>query len=33
LLRPGITEKIHERVVGMACEQGVAEGHHYPTDP
>src|SRR5207244_13530570 len=26
LLSPAITEAIHQRVVGLACEQGVARG-------
>jgi transposase, IS5 family len=32
LLGPAITEKIHQRVVGMACEEGVAKGRKLRTD-
>ena len=32
LLSPAITEEIHQRVVGLACEQGVASGRKLRTD-
>ena len=32
LLSPSVTEKIHERVVGVARQQGVAQGHKLRTD-
>src|SRR6266853_1927893 len=32
LLSPAITEEIHQRVVGLACEQGVAAGRKLRTD-
>src|SRR5260370_27894880 len=32
LLSPAITEAIHQRVVGLACEQGVASGRKLRTD-
>src|ERR1700676_5273953 len=32
LLSPAITEQIHQRVVGLACEQGVASGRKLRTD-
>ncbi len=32
LLSPAITETIHQRVVGLACEQGVARGDKLRTD-
>src|SRR6266478_9203541 len=32
LLGPSVTEKIHQRVVGLACEQGVAQGQKLRTD-
>ena len=32
LLGPSVTEKIHQRVVGLARQQGVAEGHKLRTD-
>jgi len=32
LLSPELTEQIHQRVVGMACEQGVAQGRKLRTD-
>jgi IS5 family transposase len=32
LLSPAITEEIHQRVVGLACEQGVAQGRKLRTD-
>ncbi len=32
LLGPSVTEKIHQRVVGLAREQGVAHGHKLRTD-
>lgn len=32
LLGPSVTEKIHQRVVGVACEEGVAEGRKLRTD-
>ena len=31
-LSPAVTEKIHQRVVGLACEQGVARGRKLRTD-
>jgi len=32
LLSPAVTEQIHQRVVAVACEQGVAQGHKLRTD-
>ena len=32
LLGPSVTEKIHERVVQVACQEGVAEGRRLKTD-
>jgi IS5 family transposase len=32
LLSPAVTETIHQRVVGLACEQGVARGDKLRTD-
>lgn len=32
LLSPAVTEEIHQRVVGLACEQGVARGDKLRTD-
>jgi IS5 family transposase len=32
LLGPSVTQKIHERVVEVACEQGVAQGRRLKTD-
>jgi IS5 family transposase len=32
LLSPAVTEEIHQRVVGLACEQGVAQGDKLRTD-
>ena len=32
LLSPAVTEEIHQRVVGLACEQGVAQGRKLRTD-
>ena len=32
LLGPAVTEKIHQRVVGIARQEGVAEGHKLRTD-
>ena len=32
LLSPALTEQIHQRVVGLACEQGVAQGRKIRTD-
>src|SRR6266446_6570015 len=32
LLSPAVTEEIHQRVVGLACEQGVAQGQKLRTD-
>ena len=32
LLSPAVTEQIHQRVVGLACEQGVAQGRKLRTD-
>jgi len=32
LLGPAVTETIHQRVVGLACEQGVARGDKLRTD-
>jgi transposase, IS5 family len=32
LLSPAVTEQIHQRVVGVACEQGVAPGRKLRTD-
>jgi transposase, IS5 family len=32
LLSPAITQEIHQRVVGLACEQGVAAGRKLRTD-
>jgi transposase, IS5 family len=32
LLSPQVTEQIHQRVVGLACEQGVAQGRKLRTD-
>ena len=32
LLSPAITQQIHQRVVGLACEQGVAQGDRLRTD-
>ena len=32
LLGPSVTEKIHRRVVGLAGEEGVAEGHKLRID-
>src|SRR5215467_6096009 len=32
LLSPSVTQKIHERVVEVACEQGVAQGRKLKTD-
>jgi transposase, IS5 family len=32
LLSPAVTEQIHRRVVGLACEQGVAQGDKLRTD-
>jgi transposase, IS5 family len=32
LLGPSVTKKIHQRVVGLAGQQGVAEGHQLRTD-
>ena len=32
LLGPSVTEKIHQRVVGLARQQGVAQGHKLRTD-
>jgi IS5 family transposase len=32
LLSPAVTEEIHQRVVALACEQGVARGHRLRTD-
>jgi IS5 family transposase len=29
LLSPAVTEEIHQRVVSLACEQGVARGAKY----
>jgi transposase, IS5 family len=31
-LSPAVTEEIHQRVVGLACEQGVAQGQKLRTD-
>src|ERR1700680_1547465 len=33
LLSPAITEEIHQRVVRLACEQGVASGRKLRTEP
>jgi IS5 family transposase len=32
LLSPSVTEEIHQRVVSLACEQGVAQGDKLRTD-
>jgi IS5 family transposase len=32
LLSPAVTEEIHQRVVSLACEQGVAQGRRLRTD-
>jgi hypothetical protein len=32
LLGPSVTKKIHQRVVGLAREQGVAQGRKLRTD-
>ena len=32
LLSPSVTEKVHQRVVGLARQEGVAEGHKLRTD-
>jgi len=32
LLGPDVTQQIHQRVVGLACEQGVAQGRKLRTD-
>jgi IS5 family transposase len=32
LLSPAVTEEIHQRVVSLACEQGVAQGQKLRTD-
>jgi IS5 family transposase len=32
LLTPAVTQEIHQRVVGLACEQGVAQGDRLRTD-
>ena len=32
LLSPAVTEEIHQRVVSLACEQGVAQGRKLRTD-
>jgi IS5 family transposase len=32
LLGPAVTEQIHQRVVGLACEQGAAQGQKIRTD-
>ena len=32
LLSPAVTEEIHQRVVRLACEQGVAQGNKLRTD-
>ena len=32
VLRPEVTQEIHQRVVGLACERGVAQGRRMQTD-
>ena len=32
LLGPDVTQQVHQRVVGLACEQGVAQGRKLRTD-
>jgi len=32
VLSPEVTQEIHQRVVGLACERGVAQGRRMRTD-